>query len=105
MVSCSKHFGSDRETASNVTKMSHGYNTHIRPIMQAACVQCHSVSSKTAGLALDSLSQNDYLAGDLSARWNKVLSRIQDGTMPPPPGRITSEQKQIISVWIQQGMP
>ena len=53
----------------------------LRAFLDRYCVSCHNQKTKTAGLTLDSVK-----TGDTGARpelWEKVVSRLRAGTMPP----------------------
>ena len=83
------------------------YYSHIQPIMEARCVQCHA-SEQIGGFSLAEYSDVQEWSGP-------VLSAVSNGTMPPWPAAegpaykndwsLTEEQVQMISEWIDRGMP
>jgi hypothetical protein len=53
-----------------------------RAVLDKYCVTCHNQKLRTAGLALDSL---DVAHPSASAEiWEKVISKLRAGSMPPP---------------------
>jgi hypothetical protein len=55
-----------------------------RDTLNAYCVSCHNSTTKTAGLALDSLDLDKV--AESPAVWEKVVRKLR-GRMMPPPGR------------------
>ena len=65
-------------------------DTH-RALISRYCVTCHNESTRTAGLALDSLDLSQV--GPHASTWEKVVRKLRGGVMPPvheaargPPG-------------------
>jgi hypothetical protein len=52
-----------------------------RALLDNYCVTCHNQRLKTAGLMLDTLDVGDVAAAP--AAWEKVISKIRGGMMPP----------------------
>jgi hypothetical protein len=63
----------------------------VRPVLDKYCVGCHNERRKAsyANLALDSLDVKDI--GAHAATWEKVVSKLRAGTMPP--GGVTRPDK------------
>ena len=53
-----------------------------RAFLNQYCVTCHNERLRTAGLTLDRMAIDDVGAG--AKVWEKVLSKIRTGAMPPP---------------------
>lgn len=94
------------------------FNRDIRPLLSDNCYYCHGFDEKhrKAGLRLDlresALKDNDgvraIVPGDLakSDLWQRIISEDEDEVMPPPKAHkkpFTSEQRELIKLWIQQG--
>src|ERR1051325_3354527 len=52
-----------------------------RAVLNEYCITCHNEKLHTAGLALDK-ADIEHVSGD-AATWEKVLSKIRSGAMPP----------------------
>ena len=61
-----------------------------RAVLDEYCVACHNEKLHTAGLALDKVDI-DHVSLD-AAIWEKVLTKIRSGTMPPA-GRPRPDQR------------
>ncbi len=95
------------------------YNRDIRPILSDNCFSCHGFDPKKreAGLRLDTregatASNKGVIAivpGDVSksALWERINSTDEDEVMPPPKAHktISSEQREKLRKWIEQGAP
>ncbi|PQO35268.1 hypothetical protein C5Y96_09520 [Blastopirellula marina] len=87
------------------------FNRDVRPILSTACFHCHGPDEKqrAADLRLDNEEGIEYAfrTGDLekSEGWRRILSDDADVVMPPPDSHleVTSEQRDILRQWIQQG--
>src|SRR5438094_4818736 len=53
-----------------------------QPILNKYCVGCHNQNLRTAGLALDILSESDFAAH--AETWENVVRKLRAGAMPPP---------------------
>jgi hypothetical protein len=53
-----------------------------RAVLDKYCVTCHNSQLKTAGLTLDALNVDDVSAAPQV--WEKVVSKVRTGAMPPP---------------------
>ncbi|MFN9662882.1 MAG: PSD1 and planctomycete cytochrome C domain-containing protein [Akkermansiaceae bacterium] len=95
------------------------FNRDVRPILSDNCFACHGFDPKTreAGLRLDTregaLADNDgviaIVPGNIkkSALWDRINSSDDDEVMPPPKTHktLSSAQKKILRIWIEQGAP
>jgi hypothetical protein len=95
------------------------FNRDVRPILSDNCFACHGFDPKTreAGLRLDTregaLADNDgviaIVPGNIkkSALWDRINSSNEDEVMPPPKTHktLSSAQKKILRIWIEQGAP
>ena len=50
-------------------------------VLNQYCVTCHNQRTKTAGLLLDTLDPAQV--PDAAEAWEKVVRKLQTGTMPP----------------------
>ncbi len=96
------------------------FNRDIRPILSDNCFPCHGFDAKTrkAGLRLDlpegafapaksgraAIQPGEPEGSELVAR---ILTVDADDLMPPPDShkQLTSDQKELLRRWIQQGAP
>lgn len=58
------------------------FHAEIKPILDAACVQCHGGDLEEGGLRVDRLDPN-LITGDDADWWLEVLDVISNGEMPP----------------------
>ncbi len=56
---------------------------HIKPFLEAHCVDCHGPAVQKAGLRLDTLKP-DFADARTAEFWTKVHDKIAQGQMPPP---------------------
>jgi mono/diheme cytochrome c family protein len=59
------------------------YQEQVRPYLKRYCVACHNARLKTAGVAVDQLTN----AASIEAHggdWEKILRKMRTGEMPPP---------------------
>jgi uncharacterized membrane protein len=74
------------------------YKTEIAPILQAACVPCHSPTG-TAGF-----NQTTY--ADVSSQAGSILSQVAICAMPPLNGPALSSAERIaLTAWLRCGAP
>jgi formylglycine-generating enzyme required for sulfatase activity len=91
------------------------FNKHIKPILEAACVHCHSEKSDKGGLKLTTLEEavkggdngTALVPGDPTKSplfTTTMLGVDEDEVMPPKKeGLLSKEQQELIKLWIQQG--
>ncbi len=100
------------EAASQESKVT--YDEHVRPIFREHCFSCHNQNGAKSGLALDSYtavvaggsSGEVVLAEDLeSSRLWMLVSHEEEPIMPPGQDKLPEAKLNLISAWIEQGMP
>ncbi len=93
------------------------YSRDIKPILSENCFSCHGPDEKgrkgkfRLDVAATAYTERNGFTpikpGDLAASeiWQRLNSRDDDEVMPPPDSghTVTSEQKQKIKAWIEQG--
>ena len=89
------------------------FSSQIRPILAVHCWTCHGPDekSRTADLRLDirenAIASSAIVPKDLSASKlvERILSDDPEAQMPPPASKkaLSTEQKQLLQKWIQQG--
>ncbi len=73
----------------------------IIPIMQKACLDCHSGAEAAGGLALTHFQTAKSILKERSA-WVTILQRIEIGDMPPEDSEpLSSKEKKELVEWIQ----
>jgi hypothetical protein len=78
------------------------YSQDVVPILQYACIGCHSGSSPQGGISLDTYDRVKAVA-----QTGQLLGSIKHspGYRPmPPSGKLPDSTICIIETWIQQGM-
>jgi uncharacterized membrane protein len=74
------------------------YKTEIQPILQAACIPCHSPGG-TAGYDESSYS-------DVYNQFGAILSQVAICVMPPVNGpQLTDAQRVALTAWLKCGAP
>ncbi|HSI63344.1 MAG TPA: c-type cytochrome domain-containing protein, partial [Candidatus Saccharimonadia bacterium] len=58
------------------------FNTQVKKLMDAHCMDCHGEDVQKAGLRLDTLPM-DFADLKTSNTWVHVLDKISSGEMPP----------------------
>jgi mono/diheme cytochrome c family protein len=91
------------------------YQTHVKPIFDKACVQCHGAEKQKAKLRLDSLEWALKGKGKekviLSGKSEKselihAVARLVESDAMPPEGKgdpLTKAQVGLLRAWIDQG--
>ncbi|MHB1162301.1 MAG: c-type cytochrome domain-containing protein [Chloroflexota bacterium] len=87
------------------------YRQEVGPILQRACTQCHGTLRADKGLRLDSYQR--MMAGDAfgtvvipgDASLSALVSVVRYGTMPHQGARLTANEIDTISRWIDAGAP
>src|SRR5262245_47712864 len=67
------------------------YSRETAPAIQKYCGACHNPERQVAGLVLTTLADAASLQKD-QAKWQKVIVRLRDRTMPPPSSVMPAEQ-------------
>ncbi len=75
----------------------------VRPIFQAACIECHGPASQEGGFRADTLTL-DFLRDGEIGWWSRVLGVISKGEMPPADAevRLTGEQRGEVVDWLAE---
>ena len=88
------------------------YEQHIRPIFRAHCFDCHGATEDLEGeldLRQVRLMKRGGVSGPVielkEPGSSLLLTRIQDGEMPPGEVKVSAEEIEVIRHWIQQGAP
>ena len=58
------------------------FNTKVKPLVEAHCVDCHGEETHKAGLRLDTLAA-DFRDEKAAATWVHVFDKLVSGEMPP----------------------
>ena len=79
------------------------FETTIRPIVAASCLECHDADTHESGVRLDDITAvPDDATLPLWQRLEKVLA---DGTMPPPEApRPDDAGRRALSEWVSRGL-
>jgi hypothetical protein len=87
------------------------FSRDVKPILAAACFQCHGPDEETRGadLRLDVADGVEavFSGGDLesSEAWTRINSSDDAERMPPPEAdhQLSREEKSVLANWIEQG--
>lgn len=84
------------------------YSVHVQPVLALACGACHTNQDKGntnfGAVYEDNLANSYYCPGETVGAC--VLTRIEDGTMPPNGGsNLGASTQDMIQVWLDGGMP
>jgi len=85
------------------------YSTDVKPIFDRSCVQCHGPRRADKGLRLDSFQRT--MAGDSygtvvipgDSSLSAMVSVLKYGTMPHGASKLTADEIETISRWIDAG--
>jgi len=70
------------------------FSRSVEPFLKKRCVACHNVSTKTAGLDVQSPVGKD--------RWQDILDKVRTGEMPPPGMPKPAEQELLaVTRWLE----
>ncbi|MEZ0388186.1 MAG: SUMF1/EgtB/PvdO family nonheme iron enzyme [Verrucomicrobium sp.] len=101
------------EAAAKIDKPD--FNQHIKPLLEAACVHCHSDKSDKGGLNLTTLdlakkggdNGTSLVPGDSAKSplyTTTVLAADEDAVMPPKKeGLLDKSQSDLLKLWVEQG--
>ncbi|WP_009961959.1 DUF1553 domain-containing protein [Verrucomicrobium spinosum] len=103
---------SEQNTASHSGKVD--FYRDIQPILETKCYDCHQGTKTKGDLKLDSLAaamhggENDGpavtpLHPEESSLLARVITDDEDAIMPPKGSRLTKEQTDLITLWINEG--
>ena len=78
------------------------YSTHIRPLLERFCLECHSTEKMEGQLDLEHFTTIDHVRADLDA-WEVVVEMLDGGEMPPKEGQQPSvEQREQLVAWVTE---
>lgn len=77
------------------------FKTHILPLLEAHCTDCHDTDGKTGGLDLERFVDDAAAMADRSV-WAGVYEKIESHQMPPPKRKSqpTDAERQTLLRWI-----
>jgi hypothetical protein len=83
---------------------SDGFETIVKPVIQQSCSACHNATAMTGGLDLSRfLKESSPQALKDREVWEKVISKLKAGAMPPPGmPRPPAEKLAAVSQWLEQ---
>ena len=78
------------------------YTQHVKPLLDAHCIQCHATSRQGADRngAPTGVNCDTYAVAQASA--DRGNARIQAGTMPPS-GGLSQYDRSLFAKWVEQG--
>jgi hypothetical protein len=99
--SCKKESVTDYDCAS----ITPTYTTNIEPILRVSCavLGCHNFGSAQGGVSLA-----DYQDVKSSANKDRLVGAVQQKSgfsAMPPSGQLPDSSIEMISCWVQNGMP
>jgi len=80
------------------------YKSHIQEIIAAYCLKCHSVEKQGADRFGAPLGFDFDTYDDVVQRSDRMLTRMQAGTMPPE-GGFPAKDLAVFIAWVNEGMP
>ncbi len=86
--------------AMDATEREKEFQNLIRPILQKACIDCHSGAEADAGLSLQHFQTFKSILKERRT-WEKVIQKVQIGDMPPkdaPP--LSNDDRKKLVEWI-----
>lgn len=76
------------------------FETHIRPLLEQNCFDCHASEESEGNIRLDTLDP-DLLHGPDTDWWSEVFAVITKSEMPPPDyGELGADQRQQLVDWL-----
>lgn len=89
-----------RANCADVTPV--GFQTQIRPLLEANCFKCHNAEKHKGGVDLASLT-DDKTALRRRKLWRAVIAQIEPGDMPPDTEKpLAPVQKAALLKWMRQ---
>jgi hypothetical protein len=93
-------------TKDNPVKSTVAYASHVQPILETRCLNCHGAAKKKGGLDLSSIAAMlrggdtgpAIVAGDPEK--SPLWMRVDDGSMPPAGKTLTTAEKKTLQDWI-----
>ncbi len=87
------------------------YAKDVRPILESRCATCHMGEFVSEGLDMDTYesllagSQNGLVIVPGDAHHSLLIQKVTEGKMPKKGPKLTPNQIQIITDWINAGAP
>ena len=76
------------------------FTSHIRPILEKSCGDCHWGDNDDAGVNLEPFKTMDQLL-DSRKLWRKVLTRVTAREMPPEDSQpLTDQEHEAVTKWV-----
>ncbi len=97
------------QSKSHLISKKINYSTHIKPILDRYCVECHGMEATEAGLDLRTLKSILYggESGPSIIKYKPdeslLLELIEDQIMPPEGASLRKKQIKILRSWISSG--
>ena len=96
--------------------IAHGkttYDEHVLPVFQQACLNCHNPDKTKGGLDLSSYQAamrggsggKIVEPGDPASKLISLVRQTAEPKMPPEGEKLSAEQIQILTRWIEDGLP
>jgi mono/diheme cytochrome c family protein len=96
--------GPGRVSAADSVPGSEEFRSHIRPILETYCFDCHGDGAHKGNVAFDELKSDQAILGNPELWW-KALKNLRAGMMPPAKKPHPSpEQLQAIAQWIKSSV-
>ncbi|MEZ6046167.1 MAG: DUF1587 domain-containing protein [Planctomycetaceae bacterium] len=92
----------DNQQVTSFPVLKQEYTQSIQPLLKQYCNDCHSTAAKEGELDLERYADFDHIRQD-PAPWQKVISMVHDGEMPPDesPQLTDAEQQQLLQ-WVRK---
>ncbi len=82
------------------------YDEHVQPVLSLACGTCHTSqnlgNTNFGAVYEDNLASSYYCMGETVGAC--IMTRIDDGTMPPSGSNMSASSKSMIQIWLDGGM-
>ena len=105
--------GVKHSDATATAEQEHFFETEVRPLLLAACTECHGAGRAESGLRLD--RGEGFLAGgdsgppiDHEHPDDSLLLEVigyEDAIQMPPAGKLTAVQIEVFRKWVEMGAP